>query len=55
MKNDAIMQAIAEEISSYYTEEGKFRDAVVENPLDVVLTFVPIGQALRGVNIAGKA
>jgi len=51
IENDAIMKAIAEDISSYFTEEGKFRKTIVENPTDVLTTIIPISKALSTIKV----
>lgn len=51
------MQGIAQEIVTKFGSQEKFRQAIVENPIDVILTVVPIGEALKTVevsNLAGK-
>lgn len=51
LQNDAIMKAIAEDISSYFTDEGKFRKSIVENPVDVITTVIPISKALSAIKV----
>lgn len=52
IKNEAIMQAIAQEIVNNFGSEENMRKTIVENPADVITTIIPIGEALKGIKIA---
>jgi len=55
LQNEAISEAVTQEIINNFGTQEQFRKTIVENPVDVLTTIIPIAQSLKGMKIAGTA